>query len=56
MSRLYYESTGVVFVKYKGTARDSKYTGYTDADYKVVTGKAASGYDKTVYNLSLIHI
>ena len=54
LSRLYYESTGVVFVKYKGTARDSKYTGYTDADYKVVTGKAASGYDKTVYNMMAV--
>ena len=42
VSKLYYESTGVVFVKYKaGSNGDS-------ADYKVVTGKVASGYDKTL--------
>ena len=40
-SRLYYESTGVVFVKYKDE------TG-KDADYKVVSGKTASDYDKTL--------
>ena len=39
VTRLYYESTGVVFVKYKGD--NGK-----DADYKVVSGKTASGYDK----------
>ena len=40
-SRLYYESTGVVFVKYK-VATDGS------ADYKVVSGKTASGYDKNL--------
>ena len=40
-SRLYYESTGVVFVKYKSD--NGK-----DADYKVVSGKTASDYDKTL--------
>lgn len=54
LSRLYYESTGVVFVKYKGTARDADKTGYTDADYKVVSGKVASDYDKTVYNMMAV--
>ncbi len=39
VTRLYYESTGVVFVKYKGD--NGK-----DADYKVVSGKTASGYNK----------
>ena len=41
VTRLYYESTGVVFVKYKDE------TG-KDADYKVVSGKTASDYDKTL--------
>ena len=44
VDRLYYESTGVVFVKYndKGTSDTS------DASYKVVTGKAASTYKRTL--------
>ena len=44
VSRLYYESTGIVFVKYsdKGTG------GVSDASYKVVSGKTASDYDRTV--------
>ena len=42
LSRLYYESTGVVIIKYKaGTNGD-------DGDYKVVTGKTASNYDRSV--------
>ena len=41
VTRLYYESTGVVFVKYK-VATDGS------ADYKVVSGKTASGYNKTL--------
>ena len=40
VSRLYYESTGTVFVKYKTDNNGG------DADYKVVSGKTASGYDK----------
>lgn len=47
-SRLYYESTGVVFVKYKADANGE------DADYKVITGKAASDYDKTVNNVMAV--
>ena len=39
VSRLYYDANATVFVKYDGT---------TDASYKVVTGKTASGYDKTI--------
>ena len=39
-SKLYYESTGVVFVKYKADRTGDS------ADYKVVTGKVASSYDK----------
>ena len=39
VSRLYYDANATVFVKYDGTA---------DASYKVVTGKTASGYDKTI--------
>ena len=48
LSKLYYESTGVVFVKYKATA-----TG-TDADYKVITGKAAADYSKTLGNVAAV--
>ena len=40
-TKLYYESTGTVFVKYKVKADGT-------ADYKVVTGKVASGYDKVL--------
>ena len=45
ISRLYYEATGVVFVKYsdKGN-RNSQ----SDASYKVVTGKTAAGYDRDI--------
>ena len=39
VSRLYYDANATVFVKYDGTE---------DASYKVVTGKTASGYDKTI--------
>ena len=39
VSRLYYDSNATVFVKYDGTS---------DASYKVVTGKVASGYDKSI--------
>ena len=42
ISRLYYEATGVVFVKSKADANGD------DGDYKVVTGKTASGYDRTL--------
>ena len=42
VSRLYYESTGVVFVKSKADNNGD------DGDYKVVTGKTASGYDRTL--------
>ena len=40
ISRLYYEATGVVFVKSKADNNGD------DGDYKVVTGKTASGYDR----------
>ena len=40
ISRLYYEATGVVFVKSKADSKGD------DGDYKVVTGKTASGYDR----------
>ncbi len=43
ISRLYYEATGVVFVKSKANATTGE-----DGDYKVVTGKTASGYDRTL--------
>ncbi|WNX85171.1 S-layer homology domain-containing protein [Agathobaculum sp. NTUH-O15-33] len=42
ISRLYYESTGVVFVKYKAGINGD------DGDYKVVTGKTASNYDRNI--------
>ena len=42
ISRLYYEATGVVFVKSKADANGD------DGDYKVVTGKTASNYDRTL--------
>ena len=47
LSKLYYEATGTVFVKYKVKADGS-------ADYKVVTGKTASGYDKTLTEASAV--
>ena len=40
ISRLYYEATGVVFVKSKAGDNGD------DGDYKVVTGKTASNYDR----------
>ena len=42
ISRLYYEATGVVFVKSKAGDNGD------DGDYKVVTGKTASNYDRTL--------
>ena len=48
LSRLYYESTGVVFVKYKATA------GGTDADYKVISGKTAADYNKAIGNVAAV--
>ena len=75
ISRLYYESTGVVFVKYKGTpvdangnaltkndrgtwvdsnGRDATLAGYSDADYKVVTGKAASDYERDLAGMMAV--
>ena len=41
ISRLYYEPTGVVIVKYKAPNGE-------DGDYKVVSGKTASNYDRTI--------
>ena len=50
VDRLYYESTGTVFVKYndKGTS------GQSDASYKVVTGKTASSYDRTLRTVNAV--
>ena len=42
ISRLYYEATGVVFVKSKADKNGE------DGDYKVVSGKTASTYDRTL--------
>ena len=39
VTKLYFESTGIVFVKEKAESDN------TDADYKVVTGKTASNWD-----------
>ena len=50
VSRLYYESTGVVFVKSKA---DNASTG-ENADYKVVTGKTASGYDRNILSATAV--
>ena len=49
-SRLYYESTGVVFVKYK----TDNANGTGSADYKVVTGKTASGYNKVLKDVMAV--
>lgn len=50
VDRLYYESTGTVFVKYDDKAAKTGATGYadneSDASYKVVTGKTATSYDR----------
>ena len=48
LSRLYYESTGVVFVKYKATSNGA------DADYKVISGKTAADYDKALGNVAAV--
>ena len=48
ISRLYYEATGVVFVKSKADKNDNNASTGENADYKVVTGKTASGYDRTL--------
>ena len=49
-TRLYYESTGVVFVKYK----TDNANGTGSADYKVVTGKTASGYNKVLKDVMAV--
>ena len=57
VNRLYYDSNASVFVKYDGTAvkdNNGKIVGYTDASYKVVTGKVASGYDKSIDGASAL--
>ena len=52
IDRMYYESTGTVFVKYDDKAAKTGATGYqtneSDASYKVVTGKTATSYDRTL--------
>lgn len=48
ISRLYYEATGVVFVKSKADKGANNASTGENADYKVVTGKTASGYDRTL--------
>ncbi len=48
ISRLYYEATGVVFVKSKADKDSNGNSTGENADYKVVTGKTASGYDRTL--------
>ena len=53
VSRLYYESTGVVFVKYKADKANNASTG-ENADYKVVTGKTASGYDRNILSATAV--
>ena len=53
VSRLYYESTGVVFVKSKADKANNVSTG-ENADYKVVTGKTASGYDRNILSATAV--
>ena len=53
VSRLYYESTGVVFVKSKADKANNASTG-ENADYKVVTGKTASGYDRHILSATAV--
>ena len=53
VSRLYYESTGVVFVKSKADMANNASTG-ENADYKVVTGKTASGYDRNILSATAV--
>ena len=48
ISRLYYEATGVVFVKSKADNNGD------DGDYKVVTGKTASGYDRNILSATAV--
>ena len=48
ISRLYYEATGVVFVKSKADNNGD------DGDYKVVTGKTASGYDRHILSATAV--
>ena len=48
ISRLYYEATGVVFVKSKADDNGD------DGDYKVVTGKTASGYDRNILSATAV--
>ena len=50
ISRLYYEATGVVFVKSKA----DKGSDGQNADYKVVTGKTASGYDRSILRATAV--
>ena len=53
VSRLYYESTGVVFVKSKADKANNASNG-ENADYKVVTGKTASGYDRNILSATAV--
>ena len=54
VSRLYYESTGVVFVKSKADKEANNASTGENADYKVVTGKTASGYDRNILSATAV--
>ena len=54
VSRLYYESTGVVFVKSKADKDANNASTGENADYKVVTGKTASGYDRHILSATAV--
>ena len=58
LSKLYYEATGIVFVKYsdKQTSHTVDNTTYieSDASYKVITGKAASNYDRDLGSMTAV--
>ncbi len=54
VSRLYYESTGVVFVKSKADETTNHASTGENADYKVVTGKTASGYDRNILSATAV--
>ena len=54
VSRLYYESTGVVFVKSKADKATNNASTGENADYKVVTGKTASGYDRNILSATAV--
>ena len=58
LSKLYYEATGIVFVKYsdKQTSHTAGSTTYieSDASYKVITGKAASNYDRDLGSMTAV--